>query len=39
MDRLTLGTIRRQVRRGAFDRSEMAREFVARMRVSGASVN
>lgn len=32
MDRLTLRTIRRQVRHGSFDRSEMAREFVGRIR-------
>jgi NAD(P)-dependent dehydrogenase (short-subunit alcohol dehydrogenase family) len=32
MDRLTLRTIGRQIRRGSFDRSEVAREFVGRMR-------
>jgi NAD(P)-dependent dehydrogenase (short-subunit alcohol dehydrogenase family) len=32
MDRLTLRTIRQQVKRGSFDRSEMARDFVGRVR-------
>jgi NAD(P)-dependent dehydrogenase (short-subunit alcohol dehydrogenase family) len=32
MDRLTLGTLRRHVSRGQLDRSEMAREFVERLR-------
>jgi NAD(P)-dependent dehydrogenase (short-subunit alcohol dehydrogenase family) len=32
MDRLTLRTLRRHVTRGQFDRSEMAREFVERLR-------
>ncbi len=32
MDRLTLRTIRQQVKRGGFDRSEMARDFVGRVR-------
>jgi hypothetical protein len=32
MDRLTLRTIKHQVRRGGFDKSEMARDFVGRVR-------
>ena len=35
MDRLTLARITRGVRKGRFDRSELAREFVARLRARG----
>jgi hypothetical protein len=32
MDRLTLAVLRRRVAQGRFDRSTLAREFVARLR-------